>query len=261
MSLKIIKIFFLFLLISCDFSPWVHREIIEAQDLIRVQDYKTAILRYEKILKGNLSKDIKLKIYFQIGEICSIHLGDYEKSVLYFSKILKLTEDPAWLIQTEEKLAEINFSFLKNYSSAFDHYKILTKFRPKLSNYDFFELRLAQSLLNLNRHREANTIFKNISQNIEHSYRIRSLYFLGLLEFQKKNWKNAINYWKQYIKVEKRKDNIVQAKFLMANAYETNEDLKNAYDLYYSLLGEYPNTTVVKNRLQSIYERRIARKR
>ena len=47
----------------------------------------------------------------------------------------------------------------------------------------------------------------------------------------------------------------------MANAYETMERLKKAYDLYYSLLGKYPNTEVIKNRLNAIYERKIARKR
>ena len=60
---------------------------------------------------------------------------------------------------------------------------------------------------------------------------------------------------------EKRRDNIVQTKFLMANAYETMEKLKAAYNIYYSILGEYPNTEVIKNRLKSIYERRVARKR
>jgi len=47
----------------------------------------------------------------------------------------------------------------------------------------------------------------------------------------------------------------------MANAYEMLEKLKEAYNLYYSILGEYPNTKVIQNRLNSIYARKIARKR
>ena len=47
----------------------------------------------------------------------------------------------------------------------------------------------------------------------------------------------------------------------MANAYETMEELKKAYNLYYSILGEYPNTEVIQNRLKAIYDRRVARKR
>ena len=47
----------------------------------------------------------------------------------------------------------------------------------------------------------------------------------------------------------------------MGNAYETMEELKKAYNIYYSILGEYPNNDVIKNRLNSLYKRRIARKR
>ena len=68
-------------------------------------------------------------------------------------------------------------------------------------------------------------------------------------------------FWDKYISLEKRRDNIVQTKFLMGNAYETMEELKKAYNIYYSILGEYPNNDVIKNRLNSLYKRRIARKR
>ena len=84
---------------------------------------------------------------------------------------------------------------------------------------------------------------------------------LGIVSFKKKQWKIAINYWNKYIKKEKRQDNIVRTKFLMANAYETIENLEKAYNIYYSILGEYPNTKVIKNRLNAIYERKIARRR
>ena len=47
----------------------------------------------------------------------------------------------------------------------------------------------------------------------------------------------------------------------MANSYESLENLKSAYNIYYSILGEYPNTEVIQNRLKGIYNRRIARKR
>ena len=71
----------------------------------------------------------------------------------------------------------------------------------------------------------------------------------------------AIDNWFEYLKREKQKNKIVQVKFLIANAYESDEQLKNAYNIYYSLLGDYPNQEVLKSRLKSIYERRVARKR
>ena len=84
---------------------------------------------------------------------------------------------------------------------------------------------------------------------------------MGMIHFEKKEWRQAISFWNQYITREKRKDFVIEAKFLMANAYETLEALKKAYNLYYSILGEYPNTEVIQSRLNAIYQRRIARKR
>ena len=60
---------------------------------------------------------------------------------------------------------------------------------------------------------------------------------------------------------EYKKNKVIYAKFLLANTLESNEELKKAYNLYYSLLNEFPNTEVIKKRLSSIYNRRIARKR
>ena len=76
-----------------------------------------------------------------------------------------------------------------------------------------------------------------------------------------KDWNKSITYMKEYIKREKRKDKVVRAKFLLANSYEVIEKLKTAYNIYYSILGEYPNTQVIQDRLKSVYERRVARRR
>ena len=65
----------------------------------------------------------------------------------------------------------------------------------------------------------------------------------------------------EYLKYEKNKDRIIEAKFMIANSYETKESLKEAYDIYYSILPEYPNPEVIKGRLKSLFTRRQARKR
>jgi hypothetical protein len=82
-----------------------------------------------------------------------------------------------------------------------------------------------------------------------------------LIQFRQGHWGPAIDMWKKYLEVETRKDKKVEVRYLMANAYETIENLKEAYAIYYSLLGEYPNTQVIQNRLKAIYQRKVSRKR
>lgn len=251
----------LFFLIGCDFTPRLHKKIIEAQHFIKIQRYEDAIFKYEQILKSNPSNDIKVKIYYQLGELYSINMSDNHKAFEYFRKIKSVTEEPRWLVKSEERIGELNYSLIRNYKESIKSYIMLSSFTPRLEKIDFYEYRLALSYLNSGEASLSKKQFKKIQTNQNHKYFVKSFYYLGLINFQNKNWKRAIAFWNQYIKRESRKDSIVKTKFLMANAYETMESLRKAYDIYYSILGEYPNTEVVQNRLNAIYKRRIARKR
>lgn len=250
-----------FLALACDFTPRLHKDILRAQHYIVTQRYEDAINAYQQILKKNPSNEIKVKINFQLGELHSTYLGKNKESIQYYQSIVDESDDPLWVVKSLEKIAEIHFSYLGNYQQSFITYKKLTEFTPKLQNFDFYEYRMAMSLHYLGRKTEAIAVYDNILQRSGHEYYLRSIFDLGNLYFEKKEWQTAINYWLDYIKKETRRDNITQAKFLIANAYETMEELQKAYNLYYSILGEYPNTEVVRSRLRSIYDRRVARKR
>ena len=264
MKSRLIKHFFIFVLVfltACDFTPRIHKRVLDAQKYIGARKYKKAIHEYEKILENNPQIKIRVKMYYQLGELYSSHLNNQKKSLFYFNKITTETSNPLWMVKAEEKKGEINFDYLKNFKECVLIYERLTNFKPKLKRFDFFQYRLGISYLKSGLLNKALKTFTLIQNNDGHVYYSKSFYYTGLVYFEKKDWSKAILIWKEYIKIEKRKDNIVQTKFLMANAYETMERLKKAYDLYYSLLGKYPNTEVIKNRLNAIYERKIARKR
>ena len=249
------------LFISCDFTPPINRKIIDAQNYITVQKYNKAAFLYEDILKSNPGPDLRLKICYQLGELYSIYLGEYKKSVYYYNEVKDLTEDPLWLIKTEEKLAEINYSYRKNYKDAIKNYTKLSEFTPKLKKYDYFQLQIALAYYYLNDSENAIKQLTKIQTDPNHEFFIRSFYYLGLIYFEKKDYNKALFVWSEYLKRETKKEYIVQAKFLVANIYESTENLKMAYDIYYSIAGDYPNPDVIQNRLTALYERRVSRRR
>jgi len=260
-----LKIFLTFLTLilftACDFSSSLHKEIVRAQKKISQQQYDAAAIIYENILKKNPSPQLKVKIYYQLGKIYSVNLANGEKAIEFLGLIEKEIEDPLWIVKSKEEIGEISFSITKNYSKAIDVYQILASFTPKLSKQDFYQFRLGQSYFQNNDYNNARKIFMGISNEVSNEYYKDSFYYLGLCSFQEKKWKSAINYWRDYLLREDRPDLIIEAKFLMANAYETMEELQMAYDIYYSILGQYPNPEVIKNRLKSLYARHTARKR
>lgn len=246
---------------SCDFTPPINRKIIDAQNYITEQEYARAAYLYEEILKSNPAQDLRLKICYQLGELYSIYLGQYKKAVYYYNEVKELTEDPLWLIKTEEKLADINFNYLKNYKDAIKNYTRLSQFTPKLKNFDFFQLQIALSYFYLNDKDSALTQLTKIQSDPNHEYFVRSFYYVGLIYFEQKDFNKALFVWLEYLKRETKKENIVQAKFMVANAYESTENLKMAYDIYYSIANDYPNPDVIQSRLNSLYQRRVSRRR
>jgi tetratricopeptide (TPR) repeat protein len=247
--------------LSCDFTPPLNKEILQAQQYIIQQNYEAAIKKYKSILRKNPPNEIQVKINYQLGDLYSIYLSKNREALPFYETIMKMSDDPLWLVKTQERMGEIYFSYLRNYTKSKDIYKKLSLFSPKLIKQDFYSFRYALSTFNNEEYAESFMLFDEIKKNKGHEYRDRATYYEGLIYFQEKKWKKSVEIWKSYLKREKRRDNIVQTKFLMANAYETMEKLKVAYNLYYSILGEYPNTEVIKNRLKGIYERRVARKR
>ena len=250
-----------FFLLSCDFTPQLHKEILLAQKDISLEKYSEAVSRYEKILLSNPPKDIKVKIFYQLGEFYSIQFADYKNALKYYKKVKEISEDSFWTVRAEQKIGEINFIYTKDYTSAVENYSRLFGFSPKLDKVDFYQYRLGVSFFKIGKMDKSFEIFDTIRKNKTHQFHVKSFYHLGMICFQQKKWQKAISYWQDYEKIETRRDNVVQARFLMANAYETMEKLKKAYNLYYSILGEYPHTEVLKNRLNSIYTRKVARKR
>ncbi|MBL7665419.1 MAG: tetratricopeptide repeat protein [Bacteriovoracaceae bacterium] len=256
-----ILIFSLVTLISCDFSSGLHKEILLAQDYIQEQEYSKAAEVYEIILKKKLSPNLRIKITYQLGEIYSIYLNNYKPALKYFKQVVELSDEPLWQVKSLEKIAEINFEYVQDYKETINAYNVLVNFTPRLQGQDFYNFRIALSNLNLKNYTVAIEQFNEMIQNQGHEYHIKAFYYVGLSYFYMKNWTKAIDIWYEYIKREKNREDIVLTKFLIANAYETNEELKRAYGIYYSILNEYPNPEVVKSRLESLYARRVSRKR
>ena len=246
---------------SCDFTPPINRKIIDAQNYISDQKYNQAAYLYEDILKSNPSSELRLKICYQLGELYSIYLGKYKKAVTNYDEVKTLTEDPLWLIKIEEKLAEINFFYLKDYNEAIKNYTRLSEFIPKLKKHDYFQFQIAIAYYKLKDTQKAISFLTKIQTDTNNEYFVRSFYYLGLIYYEKKDWNKSLFVWSEYLKRETIKENVVQAKFLVANIYESTENLKMAYDIYYSIANDYPNSEVIQNRLSSLYSRRVSRRR
>ena len=258
---KVNWILFCLLLASCDFSSRLQKEILSAQESISAHKYARAVSHYEEAVKLNPPNEAKVKILYQLGELNTVHLARHRTAIDYFKQIIKVSINPLWQVKAKERIAEINFTILKDYFMAKKAYQTLVSYKPELDDKEFYEFRMAVSSLNDGQYSEAHTLFKSMSANANHQFNTDAWYYKALCSMFQKKWERAEKDISRYLQLERRRDKIVQGRFILANILETQENLKAAYEMYYSILGEYPNTEVVKNRLDSLYQRRIARKR
>ncbi len=258
---KLIIILMILGLSSCDFTSGLNQDILSAQKYVDNQEFSKAVELYERILKKNPSKLIKTKINYQLAEIYYLYLDEQVKALKYYQFIVDNVDDPLWQVKSLEKMADINFTFAKNFPEAIRAYQILMQVKPRLKNYDYYYMRVGESYFEMGKYKKAREIFNVIISEPTHPHYVEAFNQMGLIEFYNKNWDKAVDFWMEYLKRERRKDQIVKTKFLIANAYESNEKLKEAYNIYYSLLPVYPNPEVLRARLKSLYARRVARKR
>lgn len=258
MKLATAKFLIIFILASCGFTSGLYEDILKAQELTNEHKFKEASELYKKILLKKPALNVKTKVYYQLAEINSIFLNKPKEAVQDYEKVIKISSDPLWHVKAIEKIAQINFEVIKDYSKAIEAYNKLIRFRPKLEKNDQYKFQVALSYFYKRDFEKAKGLFKEFKSKKQ----FHECYnYLALISFYNSKWTDAINNWFEYLKREKSNNKKINAKFLIANAYESNEELKKAYNLYYSLLGDYPNQEVLKSRLKSIYERRVARKR
>ncbi|HXH74490.1 MAG TPA: tetratricopeptide repeat protein [Bacteriovoracaceae bacterium] len=258
---RLFFILFILGLNSCDFTSGLNQDILSAQKYVDNQEFSKAVDLYERILKKGPSKLIKTKINYQLAEIYYLYLDQQLKALKYYQYIVENVDDPLWQVKSLEKIADINFSFAKNFDESIRAYQMLMQFKPRLKNYDYYYLRVGESYFEMGRYQKAREIFNQIMDQPTNPYHVEAFNQMGLIEFYNKNWDKAVDYWLEYLKRERSKDKIIKTKFLIANAYESNEKLKEAYNIYYSLLPHYPNPEMLRARLKSLYARRVARKR
>jgi TolA-binding protein len=259
------KLFLFFLLAtlvcSCDYSSSLDKEIIAGQKAFKEQDYLKATKIYQEVVKKTNNRELKRKLLYRISEILLVEIRDVNSSLGSLNELLSNENDLFWQVKAREKIADINFSYKKNYKEAVYNYHLLSNYKPPLEGVDFYKYRHALALLMSEDYTTASAAFNEIYADKKSTYRLEALFYSAQIKFLQSKWEEAITLYKDYLTQESDAEKIIQAKFLIANCYEMIPKLKEAYNIYYAILEKYPNQDVILRRLKSIYERRRNRKR
>ena len=140
--------------------------LLKAKCLVASGNDTTAIKILKSATRKRLPKEDKIKIYEYLGDLYSIN-KNYDKSVMYYKKILELHPDKAKQYSILLKISNDKI-FNGNYKQALKSLIKLRERAPNQNNYNLVNLSIADTDEKLNKYDEALKIYKGIinsSQN------------------------------------------------------------------------------------------------
>lgn len=238
-----------------------HR-ILQAQELIIRGEQEKAASLLNELLLTNLLPAVKEKIFFQLVDLQLLHLRKPEIAL----KILDNTQlyelqGPDIEIKINHYRAQIYDIHLQDCRQAIPYYQQLSNYLPRLAEIDYYQFSLAKCFKTLERWNEAIALFKKMSLDPHQPFQKKASMQLVLSYYLTRQLPQALEQVKQYLELETDLEQLIYANYLKANILEDLEQLEEAYKIYASLLYQYPNQELVKQRMNRIYERRLNRGR
>lgn len=227
-----------------------------AENLFAQDNFKEAVFRYNNAT-GN-DEDINSQTLY--GKAYSyFNSGDYENAAYQFVEYLKKYPKNKRTTDTRLRLADSYFGS-KNYTAASKIYEELFSADSKFSANPYARYQYAQALYKSGKTNEAIVEFKSIQEKFPNSeYAEVSLYTIGWIHFQKKDYVQAISHY-----------NVVMTKYpqtklkpiiyySIGDAQFNSEKYDSAIVNYEKVLSQYPSSSNVFDAVNGIQYSYVAK--
>lgn len=248
---------FFFTVYGCDFSPITTRNLNTANQLVEAQNFIEAANVYRSVLANTPDKEIKIKVLVQLAQLYAFHLNRVEDSISLMEKAILISKDPLRLIKFKEILGDIYFTKLRNFKKSVDIYDELLKVRPKLSMYDEYKYRYAESLFLVNDHKNSLFVFESILNNKKNINKSKIKYRIGLINYLLNKNDEAISVFKEIIDGDFKYTYKVKSSYYLAGLYEDIDQLDNSLKYYNLIRYDYPNPELIEQKMESILRKKV----
>ena len=227
-----------------------------AENYFAIGDFKSALNNYN----SSSGTDQEINSQTLYGKAyCYFNLGDYENAAYQFSDYIKKNPKNKRLSDAKLRLADSYFGS-KNYSAASKVYQELFSADAKLSTDPYARYQYAQALYKSGKTNEAINEFRSIQEKFPNSeYAEVSLYTIGWIHFQKKEYSQAIEQYNNVIaKYPKTKlEPIIY--YSIGDANFNMENYDTAIDNYEKVISQFPSSQYVFDAVTGIQYSYVAK--
>ena len=192
-----------------------------------------------------------------MAQIYAYHLNRVNDVVILIDNAIALTNNPLRLIKLNEILGDIYFSNLRIFTKSAKVYNELIEIKPRLSNFYEYKYRYAESLFLSNSFQKSLIAFNSLKEEFPESNLSKIQFRIGLINYFLKNYKSAENIFKEIIDGEYNYSYKVKASFYLAGIYEDTNQMELAFKYYNIIKYDYPNTSLINQKINSINQKII----
>lgn len=256
---KSLNLFFIVFLVGCYFNSVGHREIVSAQEAIDSQDFKRAEQKLVNALRSDLSTELEIKVLHQLGVVRAFHLNDLNGALEVFQRTLKISQTPISRKRSSIYLADLYFSMLRDFEKSTSLYKDLyNSEKDQKVRANYFQ-RYIKSLFESQRFEEVVSRLTSLKVTPE-SFKLMLL--KALSHYFLSNYKVSFKILKDLEKLQGlNREQISEVKFFKALILEDQEFLKLSYEEYVDNFQLFPNSNLIKLRVQKLIHRKRSSKR
>ena len=225
--------------------------------MVDQQKFQKASIIYETVVESTTDSRIKIRVLVQLAQLYAFHLNRVEESIVLIERAIWLNKDPSKLIKFKEIFGDIYFTKLRNFKKSSEIYDELIKVKPELPQYSEYKYRYAESLFFSNKLREAISVFNSLLETTKDNNISKILYRTGLINYLLGESDKAIEIFRKVIDGDFKYTYKVKSSFFLAGLYEDLDQLDNSLKYYNLIRYDYPNPRLVKQKMESIYRKKL----
>jgi tetratricopeptide (TPR) repeat protein len=246
------------------FSPRItlqRRLLVSGKHHLELRQFTDAAADFERVVHYVPRSPLGLEAARLGGGIWLYELKDYPRAIFFFRHIVRHSQKPVEVKWAQQKLAELYYEKLSDYTQAVVEYQRLIQANPSREEAAEYKLKLGRSYFYLANFDQA---ISEAQEFLANNTGVRKKFEFLMLKadslLAEKKTDDAIEAYKIIEKEFGQSNDLSDVKLNMSLAYEEKKDWDNAVRELEEIKSTYPHPDVLDLKIQSI-QRRKARKR
>lgn len=235
----------------------LNSDFSEAKKLVRERKFYSAIEYYISFAHKHPDHPQAPQALFEVGNIQQMMLGELEKSIETYRKLVASYPINTYTIQGQRRIADIYKNNFSNYRQALTEYDKLIQAVPDHQDAPFVQFELADCYTLLHQYEQANLEYETLLERYPRFENMEEVYLKKAdNSYISGKYEQAIEDYHKLNQLFPESKFKTDALFGLASSYDELDEFEKAKSLYDEVMGTYPSRKVIEIRLQGLEKRR-----